>query len=406
MKEIKVWDIQTRIFHWSLAILIAFSFLTSDITKYFCIKLVHSDMWLASHVAVGTAVLVLLIFRMLWGFIGPAYSRFNSFHLHMDKLGSYIKDFFKKQKPLYIGHNPGASWAVIVMITLSLLEVLTGVVLYGIEEGRGFLRFLHDGYYHYSALTKYIHYATGVFLVTVIAIHISGVLFETLRHKTGIIKSMFTGKKRGYDYSGRIQTGMIRALASFFLIALTLPAGFYVYNKINSYKPSMTSVPVVYKNECGSCHMGFTPNMLPAKGWKLVMADLSDHFGDDASIDEPLRKEIENYLLENSAETSKEEASIKLTASIKGDQMPAAITKISYWKDKHDNINNNVFKHDSVKSKSNCVACHKWAEYGSFEDNDIKIPTKAEYAKAPDKKENIFSKLVFFVDKNFNNKRF
>lgn len=105
-----------------------------------------------------------------------------------------------------------------------------------------------------------------------------------------------------------------------------------------------------------------------------MIANLQDHFGDDASIDESSIKEIEEFLVKNAAEKSLEEASIKFIRSIGAGNPPIRITDITYWKDKHRLIPASVYGHGVVKSKINSVACHKWAEYGSFEDSDIRIP--------------------------------
>ena len=115
---------------------------------------------------------------------------------------------------------------------------------------------------------------------------------------------------------------------------------------------------------------------LPAKSWRIMMAGLQDHFGDDASIEESARIEIEDFLVRNSPERSLEEASIKFIRSIGKDDPPRRITDIRYWKEKHRSIQENLYQRETIKSKINCVACHKWAEYGSFEDSDIKIPRK------------------------------
>ena len=104
------------------------------------------------------------------------------------------------------------------------------------------------------------------------------------------------------------------------------------------------------------------------------MAGLSDHFGDDASIDDATKNEIETFLVKYAAESSREEASLKFIRSINKGNPPARITDIPYWKEKHKPINQAIYQRSSIKSRINCVACHKLAEYGSFEDNDIRIP--------------------------------
>jgi hypothetical protein len=80
------------------------------------------------------------------------------------------------------------------------------------------------------------------------------------------------------------------------------------------------------------------------------------------------------FLVKNAAGQSIEEASIKLFRSI--DNPPQRITDIPYWMEKHNFIDPLIYRRESIKSKINCVACHKWSEYGSFEDSDIRIPRK------------------------------
>jgi hypothetical protein len=151
-------------------------------------------------------------------------------------------------------------------------------------------------------------------------------------------------------------------------------AALFFATTMETPKPSTLTIPQVYKKECGSCHMAFPPNALPTGSWQAMMADLSDHFGDDASIGEPERIAIEDFLVRNSAEHSLEEASIKFLRSIGNDTPPLRITEIGYWIKKHDAIRQEIYRRETIRSRSNCVACHKWAEYGSFEDSDIKIP--------------------------------
>jgi hypothetical protein len=139
-------------------------------------------------------------------------------------------------------------------------------------------------------------------------------------------------------------------------------------------QPVKLSQPPLYKKECASCHMAFPPNILPTESWKNMMATLQDHFGDDATIDDAAKQEIENYLVKNAAETSKEEASLKFIRSIGTGNPPARITDIPYWKQKHSPIHQAIYLRSAIKSKINCVACHKLAEFGSFEDTDIRIP--------------------------------
>lgn len=126
--------------------------------------------------------------------------------------------------------------------------------------------------------------------------------------------------------------------------------------------------PVV-KEECGSCHLAFAPSMLPARSWKRMMADLKNHFGDDASVDAATAARISAYLTTNAADTGGKRYSSKLLRGIAPNSAPLRITELPRWVDKHREVPNWEWKHKDVRSKANCVACHTGAEQGFYEDD-------------------------------------
>lgn len=101
------------------------------------------------------------------------------------------------------------------------------------------------------------------------------------------------------------------------------------------------------------------------------MSDLENHFGDDASLDQEDTQNILNFLLENSAENSTKEYSVKVLNSIKNKDI-IAITQTPFWKKEHRDIPKEIFEKKQVKSKANCKACHIDIEKGLIEDDKIK----------------------------------
>jgi len=374
MKEIKVWDIQTRIFHWSLVLLILSTFATADILSFLGIDMVNKDAWLAFHIGTGAAVGILLSFRIFWGFCGPHYSRFSSLPLSHKALFSYLDTVRRNTRTSYTGHNPAASWTVLCVIGLGLLVVISGTVVFAIDERRGVLNFLYGDFYRFADNFKLLHLGLSYALLAVIFGHISGVLNETIRHKTGIITAMFTGIKSSDELEKPLPTGGLLKTVSFAWIIAIFPTVIYLISSMETKQPINLTIPAIYKKECAACHMAFPPNALPVKSWETMMANLQDHFGDDASIDLTSKKEIEEFLVKNAAEHSHEEAAIKFIRSIGKDSPPLRITDIPYWQEKHKPIPQATYLRETIKSKINCVACHKWSEYGSFEDSDIRIP--------------------------------
>ena len=126
--------------------------------------------------------------------------------------------------------------------------------------------------------------------------------------------------------------------------------------------------PVV-KKECGSCHMAFSPQFLPRRSWQKLVDTLSDHFGENASLTDAQHKTVLEYLLANASDGPRaSREGRKFGASIPAGQTPLRITEVPRWVSEHREVPTSKWKDPSVKSKVNCVACHKAAEQGIYED--------------------------------------
>ena len=119
-----------------------------------------------------------------------------------------------------------------------------------------------------------------------------------------------------------------------------------------------------FQQECSSCHIAYSPGLLPAESWRKVMAGLDKHFGTDASLTDQENKEITAFLVNH--------ASNRWSAPT----APLRITETAWFKRKHDGheVSPDVWKRPSVKSPANCGACHPQAERGDFEEDNIRIP--------------------------------
>jgi nitrate/TMAO reductase-like tetraheme cytochrome c subunit len=131
----------------------------------------------------------------------------------------------------------------------------------------------------------------------------------------------------------------------------------------NFYTP--VNDPVV-KEECGSCHMTYSPAMLPASSWKSMMGNLQNHFGADASIDANTAKTIEAYLVANAADTGGRNYGGKLLRGVSLSQAPLRITELPGWINKHREVAAWEWRQKDVRSKSNCSACHADAARGYY----------------------------------------
>lgn len=116
-RRVRVWDLPTRIFHWTLAALVVFSFATGKI----------GGSWMDWHIKSGYAILALLIFRLAWGVAGSTTSRFASFVRGPAAFVAYARDLSAHRHRSTIGHNPMGGWMVVLMLTVLLAQAASGL---------------------------------------------------------------------------------------------------------------------------------------------------------------------------------------------------------------------------------------------------------------------------------------
>ncbi len=183
-KMIKVWDPLVRLFHWTLVLTFAIAYLTED------------D-FLSPHVWAGYVVLGLILFRLIWGFIGSDYARFSNFVYSFETIKRFSKDTLSFRAKRYLGHNPAGGAMIILLIISLLFCTLSGIAIYGIEEKAGPLApMLSQAGEFWEEVVEELHEFSANFILFLIAIHVGGVLFESLLHRESLVKSMFTGYKR------------------------------------------------------------------------------------------------------------------------------------------------------------------------------------------------------------------
>jgi len=127
----------------------------------------------------------------------------------------------------------------------------------------------------------------------------------------------------------------------------------------------------ITKEECGACHMVFPPNRLTVGGWKKIMATLSDHFGEDASLNEKTVRHIEAYMTSkafDAKDTVPSKMVLKQWAK-RGLVDPIRITETPNWARHHGTQKyKRMSKAIGYARGSNCIVCHKNAEKGMYEE--------------------------------------
>ena len=137
----------------------------------------------------------------------------------------------------------------------------------------------------------------------------------------------------------------------------------------------------LYKQECASCHMAYPPGLLPGRSWEKMMTSLDDHFGENAELDAASVAELSQFLLSTSADaTPNYRRSRKIVRDLANDSVPLRITQINYFRHEHREIPDRLITtNPKVASLSNCNACHRNAEQGSFREKEIAIPGHGQW---------------------------
>ncbi|MCF6212314.1 MAG: cytochrome b/b6 domain-containing protein [Gammaproteobacteria bacterium] len=195
-QQVVVWDLGVRIFHWSLVVLFIFSYLSGDEFEEL-------------HAYSGYIIISLLVFRLVWGFVGSQHARFADFvrgpRTVIDDLKS-IKDGHPRR---YLGHNPaGGAMIVMLLVGLSLLT-FSGLMAYA-AEGHGplagtdvsLISTAHADDDHDEGDEKEedefweeIHEFMGNFMLLLIFLHIAGVVVSSRLQGENLVKAMMSGKK-------------------------------------------------------------------------------------------------------------------------------------------------------------------------------------------------------------------
>lgn len=182
-RAVKVWDLPTRIFHWSLLVLVAVCWFTGE----------EEGSAALIHRISGEAIAGLLVFRLIWGFAGGEHARFADFAAGPSAIAAHIGELVSGKARRHLGHNPLGGLAVFLLLLTTAAIVITGLFS-GEERMAG--PFAGIGGTDLSE----IHEVLFRILQGLVVIHVLGVVAETLLSKDALVPAMITGtKKRSGD---------------------------------------------------------------------------------------------------------------------------------------------------------------------------------------------------------------
>ncbi len=174
--RIRVWDLPTRLFHWMLVACVIGSFIT--------VKL--GGLWMDWHVRFGLAILGLIVFRVIWGLIGPRYARFSQFLRGPRTVLRYLRG----NSAHAAGHSPLGAWSVMALLLALGFQAFSGLFANDDVLTTGPLAWLSEDW---SDTLTGLHQRNEWIMIALIALHIGAIFWYRLKRRKDLIGPMIHG---------------------------------------------------------------------------------------------------------------------------------------------------------------------------------------------------------------------
>jgi cytochrome b len=182
LRPVRVWDLPTRLFHWTLALAVIGSVITGQVGG-------NAMVW---HTRLGLVVMALLLFRLVWGFAGGYWSRFASFLYGPRSVIAYLRGDPGPGGRYRVGHSPIGAQAVFTLLGLLAFQVATGLVADDEVATTGPLnRFVAGSVAH--AASDWHEEAGKTLLIVLVLGHVAAVLYYLWRKRRNLIAPMIRG---------------------------------------------------------------------------------------------------------------------------------------------------------------------------------------------------------------------
>jgi cytochrome b len=178
-QRIKVWDVPTRLFHWLLVLGIFAMWLTADVLNR-----------LSLHMAIGYALIGLIVFRLVWGLIGSDTARFSQF---VRGPGAIIRYLRKPEGTVFLGHNPLGALSVVALLFVILVQLGTGLFANDQIYSEGpFSDYVSE---RTQDLLTYIHEINFYILLGLIGLHLAAIAYHQFKKHEPLVRAMITGHR-------------------------------------------------------------------------------------------------------------------------------------------------------------------------------------------------------------------
>lgn len=202
--RVRVWDLPTRLFHWSLALCVVASVVSANIGG-------NAMSW---HFRIGYAVFTLLAFRLLWGLVGGRWSRFGAFAYGPSTVLRYLRGASRVDEHHDVGHSPLGALSVLALLALLAAQVGSGL-------------FSDDEISNAGPLVKFVSGATSErltgwhavwgqwLIIALVLLHVGAIVFYRVRQGRDLVRPMLVGDKwLGPGVPAATDTAATRALAA------------------------------------------------------------------------------------------------------------------------------------------------------------------------------------------------
>jgi cytochrome b len=182
MAKVRVWDLPLRVFHWTLALLIVVAIVTQKLGG-------NAMEW---HFRAGYAALTLVLFRLVWGLVGPRYARFKSFLYGPSTILAYVRGRKEALKNHHLGHNPLGSLSVFALLGVVLAQTVSGLFSNDDIASEGpMVKFI--GKELSDQITSFHKDISGTLIYVLIALHLAAIAFYFFRKRQNLVAPMIHG---------------------------------------------------------------------------------------------------------------------------------------------------------------------------------------------------------------------
>lgn len=174
MRQVLVYDLPTRLFHWLFAGFFITAFAISNLVD-------DESVRFSLHMLAGLGMVFVVALRLIWSLVGTRHARLTDLALDPAQLIAYFKGMFSSGGRRWIGHNPASSWAAVAMVGLALGLGITGYLMATAGENDSI---------------KEVHELMANTFLVVVLLHLCGIVLHVLRHRDRLQTSMVTGRKQ------------------------------------------------------------------------------------------------------------------------------------------------------------------------------------------------------------------